>query len=294
MSNMQNQVTGTFDLSDWGTVSISGPDAQDFLQRMSTVDFRTTSAGQINHGAVLTGKGTLVGLGMFHTIALDTFHFILSPGQSKTVAEHLKKFHFAEKLTVSDVSQSYRLYGTWNLPWAIDALLMKATSTTIDGVSYVIWRDDIRPSLVWAQTARSQSSGLGGPLLPPELFHFFRIEAAVPQMGIEATSGEIILETNFDRAVARNKGCYPGQEVVERIFTYGSVNRKLLPLLLDTSGPAVPAELLADGRVAGTIVSAAIDPGRPNQSVALAYVQKNYWNRREGFETSLGFRAKLR
>lgn len=60
------------------------------------------------------------------------------------------------------------------------------------------------------------------------------------------------------RALNFSKGCYLGQEIVERIRSRGNVHRHLRPLELEGPMPATGAELtLEDGTVAGRITSAA-------------------------------------
>ena len=127
-------------------------------------------------------------------------------------------------------------------------------------------------------------------LLGQHLFEYYRIHAGIPQVGIEASEKEIILETGFDRAVARNKGCYPGQEVVERIFTYGSVNRKLMCVSIDCAGgsmadpiASLPLPLLVDDKPVGNLVSVESCPDDAHRAIGLAYVHRNYWGRRESF-----------
>jgi len=83
----------------------------------------------------------------------------------------------------------------------------------------------------------------------------------------------LIMETGRDAAVSFSKGCYLGQEVVERIAARGHVNRRISGVLLD--GDTLPARgtaLLADGRPVGYVTSAARSPlfERP---IALAMIQ---------------------
>ena len=65
-------------------------------------------------------------------------------------------------------------------------------------------------------------------------------------------------ETSQMRALHFSKGCYLGQEIVERIRSRGNVHRHLRPLELDGPVPAGGTELtLEDGTVRGQITSAA-------------------------------------
>lgn len=297
---MQNKVTGYFDLSDWGTVAITGKDSADYLQRMSTVNLKSLDPGNVAHGTFLTGKGGLVALGMLERLAPDQFHFHVSPGQAARTAEHLEKFHFAEVLEVKDVSSQWALLGGWGLERP--AAAMRVVDGQWRGLTCRIWGDDCRPALTWVKigreqlnSARESLAGQGVSELGRPLFHYFRVAYAVPELGVEVGLDEIVLETGFDRAVARNKGCYPGQEVVERIFTYGSVNRKLLPVkFVSQVPPELPQALLDAGKNVGELVSAAAVPDEPGRFVGLAYVHRSQWERRDAFRTEKGIEVTLR
>jgi folate-binding protein YgfZ len=97
-----------------------------------------------------------------------------------------------------------------------------------------------------------------------------RIELGWPRMGAELTEKTIPAETGIvDRTVSFTKGCFTGQELVARIDSRGgNVPRHLRGVRLTTAGAPVGAELVVDGKVAGTLTSVADD-------VALAYVARD-------------------
>ena len=86
-----------------------------------------------------------------------------------------------------------------------------------------------------------------------------RIEAAWPAMGSEIEPGETIpAETGITGvAVSFTKGCYPGQELVERMDSRGSSAPRLLQVV-DAPAGASPGEVLVrDGEHIGTLTSVA-------------------------------------
>jgi folate-binding protein YgfZ len=86
----------------------------------------------------------------------------------------------------------------------------------------------------------------------------FRIVEGIPAYGVDIAEKDLPQETSQMRALHFNKGCYLGQEIVERIRSRGNVHRHLRPLELSGPVPASGAELtLEDGKVAGHITSAA-------------------------------------
>ena len=61
-----------------------------------------------------------------------------------------------------------------------------------------------------------------------------RIEAGIPRVGPDINEGIVPPEANLEgKAFSLTKGCYPGQEVVARMDTYGSIKRRLVGLILD-------------------------------------------------------------
>jgi folate-binding protein YgfZ len=86
----------------------------------------------------------------------------------------------------------------------------------------------------------------------------FRVAEGIPAYGIDMTERDLPQETSQMRALHFSKGCYLGQEIVERIRSRGNVHRHLRPLELAGPVPAGGTELRsADGESAGQITSAA-------------------------------------
>jgi folate-binding protein YgfZ len=86
----------------------------------------------------------------------------------------------------------------------------------------------------------------------------FRIAEGIPAYGIDMVERDLPQETSQMRALHFNKGCYLGQEIVERIHSRGNVHRHLRHLEWTGALPAAGTELhLETGAVAGQIRSAA-------------------------------------
>ena len=91
----------------------------------------------------------------------------------------------------------------------------------------------------------------------------FRVAEGIPVYGIDMEERDLPQETAQMRALHFSKGCYLGQEIVERIRSRGSVHRHLRPLELVGPVPAGGTELTikdgteGDGTVAGVVTSAA-------------------------------------
>ena len=89
-----------------------------------------------------------------------------------------------------------------------------------------------------------------------------RIEAGLPQAGPDLNEEIVPPEANLEgKAFSLSKGCYPGQEVVARMDTYGSVRRRLVGLVLeDKVLPPPGAKLFSGEREVGWVSSAVQSP----------------------------------
>jgi folate-binding protein YgfZ len=85
----------------------------------------------------------------------------------------------------------------------------------------------------------------------------FRIAEGIPAYGVDMAERDLPQETSQTRALHFTKGCYLGQEIVERIHSRGSVHRHLRQLELTGPVPAAGTELILEGAPAGSITSSA-------------------------------------
>jgi folate-binding protein YgfZ len=121
----------------------------------------------------------------------------------------------------------------------------------------------------------------------------FRIAEGIPAYGLDMAERDLPQETSQMRALHFSKGCYLGQEIVERIHSRGNVHRHLRPVELTGSAPAPGTELqLANGKPGGQITSAAALPLPKGERVfALAMIRSEAEDADQPFTYSDGQRA---
>ncbi len=116
----------------------------------------------------------------------------------------------------------------------------------------------------------------GAPLAGAETFDVLRIENGVPWYGRDVTADTLALEAPYDAAISFKKGCYLGQEVMERVTARGHVNRKLVGLAMaDDVVPDAGTHLFALDRDVGWVTSAARS-WRLGHAIALGYVRREH------------------
>ena len=109
-----------------------------------------------------------------------------------------------------------------------------------------------------------------------------RILEGTPAYSIDMTNKDLPQETNQMRALHFTKGCYLGQEIVERIRSRGNVHRTLSGFILGDARPSVKTSLLADEKPVGEITSVARIslPGTGEQVLALGTIRREALERK--------------
>lgn len=223
----------------WSWVTLAGPDAADFLQRVTTVDTRILGPGQGAPGCLLTGQGKVRAVFMLWNRGDSTYAFEFDAGATgawkTSLLDALEQLHFAEKFEVKDASTGLACRWVFGPEWA-DA---PPPGTTLSwGAVRVLHHgseDFGRPWLtLWGpgdEVDRFLAEKTGSlQSIDRSEWEGWRVAALTPWIDSEIDSSTIPLEVGLERAVSQNKGCYPGQEVIERIRTYGSPARRLCKL----------------------------------------------------------------
>ena len=118
----------------------------------------------------------------------------------------------------------------------------------------------------------SRLEAAGAEPADAEAARVVRLEHGKPRYTEDISDRFLAQEANQPRALHFSKGCYLGQEIVERVRSRGQIHRVLRPLILETKEPPAPGvKLQVDGADA-EITSAAYSPAL-GKVVALAYVR---------------------
>ncbi len=145
-------------------------------------------------------------------------------------------------------------------------MVARLSTTGAPGFAIIGTRQDRDELVRLLESAGAVSAG-------PEDARVVRIENGRPRYGEDFTDKHLPQETQLLHGVHFNKGCYLGQEIVERIRSRGGVHRFLVRLAVDASEPPAPGTpIAAAGKAVGEITSAAWSP-EAGKVVALGYVR---------------------
>ncbi len=136
--------------------------------------------------------------------------------------------------------------------------------------SWQVWVAPEHVSELWEALRKAGARPTGTAAL-----NLFRISRGIPQFGVDIRERDLPQETGQTRALNFTKGCYLGQEIVERIRSRGAVHRQFTAFAVEGTLPEPGAKILADEKEVGEITSGAILPlPGGDRPVALGYLRR--------------------
>jgi len=258
------------DLSDRGKICVAGEDRARLLHALCTNDVQNLAAGQGQHAFFLSEKGRVLADAYLYNagevIWLDT-----EPELRTTLREHLERYIIADDVTLTDETESLACIGIEG-PKALEFALKAQFKTNANWTGEPGIRVFVPVS--GKQDLIDELSKLGIPQASREEANIVRIENGKPRYGEDISDRYLVQETGLFDAVHPNKGCYLGQEIVERVRSQGQVHRLLMRLRIDGSSVPGPGVKLRRNQVdVGEITSAAYSPGS-EETVALGYLRR--------------------
>jgi tRNA-modifying protein YgfZ len=273
------------DLSARGRTEAFGRDRARLLHNLTTNHVKQLQPGQGCYAFLLTPQGRIQA--DIHILALeDRFLLDTEPETRERVPQVIGKYIIADDVKLEDVSGrtcELAIEGPGaaaalaaagapapEAPWdhaAWEGAIVAAISSTGQPGFRLIAPAERKADLA----ARLEAAGASQA--SPEAARVVRMENGVPRYGEEIFETSLPQETRQMHAVHFNKGCYMGQEIVERIRARGHVNKLLMKVLIEGEAPlARGAKLEAGGAEAGEIASSVFSPAA-GRVVALAYVR---------------------
>jgi len=281
------------DRSDAGRLALTGDDALDLINRLSTNELATLEVGAGAATVLTTNKGRIVDLLHVHR-SEDRLVVFTSPENQQRVAEWIDFYTFVEDVAIEDATGETAMLSLTGLDSTkfLDELtdgqasllaIYERLSTQISEVAAEVYRSDFLgpPSfdIVFDAELRDNLFGVltdnGAKPAGADVVEAVRVQRGIPAFGKELTEDYNPHEANLVHHVSFSKGCYIGQEVIARLQTYKKVSKYLVGLRWDGDGPAPGSFLTHDGKRMGIITSVARLP-HTGANVGLAYVRKQF------------------
>ncbi|MGH9517191.1 MAG: YgfZ/GcvT domain-containing protein [Terriglobales bacterium] len=272
-------------------LSLTGRDRTRWLNGMVSNNIRDLAVGTGVYAFVLTPQGHIqadvYAFNRGESLLVETDRM-----QAEALLRIFRKYIIMDKVEIEDLSEKVTVFAITG-PQSADALAslglskdlgqMQLADMNWDGTAVTVVRGD-NPSFpnyeLWvpAEQAESIWNALvqaGAVEVHGETLETFRILCGIPKVGQDTREKTLPQETGQERALNYNKGCYIGQEIVERIRARGAVHRTFVGFEVEGLAPAAGTKIQSEGKDVGEITSIASEPLK-GKRLALGYLRREF------------------
>jgi folate-binding protein YgfZ len=284
------EAVGVRVLGERRIVRVFGDDRVSFFHGMCSADVKGAAPGTILPALFLTEHAHLIA-DFFIWVTQDALILDIDDAVWTRSREHLERLIVADDVEFeeSDVSRVIDLEG----PRARDAAALFASGAAslgesrfiesdgslignlprLGGPAFTILATENRVDTIVDQIIPNVS---GARRINDDTAEILRIENGLARAGVDTTDKTIALEARMNRAISFNKGCYLGQETIERATARGGLKKKLFGLIfVDGRIPECGVAILLDGKAVGRVSSTALSPRFG--AIGLAILHHSAW-----------------
>ena len=283
---------GIAPLDQTGWLRITGEDRVRWLNGMVTNSIQDLKPGEGNFNFILSAQGRIQGTAYAFSqpdsVLIETDRAQLAP-----LTATLNRFIIMDDVELADISDSrtgIALIGP-NAAALLEQAGFSAPTAASPSLHAVTWNNrevtliaahsPLVPRFeLWADpaTAGDITTALtqaGAELVSPGALEALRILEGTPRYGIDIREKELPQETAQTHALHFAKGCYLGQEIVERIRSRGNVHRAFTAFRLEGALPAAGTPIEAEGKSIGELTSVASIPlATGSLQLGLGYIRR--------------------
>lgn len=283
---------GTYDLASRARISLTGSDRTRWLNGMVTNNIRDLQPGHGVYAFLLSPQGHILGdlyaynrgesllvdadrLQVEKILAVFDKYIIMDDVELANVSDQLSGIGIAGPKS----GEALRAVG-FDLP-VLNHLQFVETTWQQSGVTVIRGDNPCVESFeLWLASGDSEKlhqalMKAGAKSAGKAALDLLRIAAGIPRYGVDIRERDLPQETEQDRALNFSKGCYVGQEIVERIRSRGQVRRKFAGFEVSGPLPAIASKIQVEGKDVGEITSAASLPlTQGERGVALGYIRR--------------------
>jgi len=279
--------TAFIDLSSRGKIRVAGEDRARLLHAMSTNHIQQMQPGDGLYAFFLNAQGRILADAYVYDLS-DSMLLDTEPEAATKLVEHLDKYIIADDVTLEDETPRWAVFGLEgpeSIALATDlgvavpetkyhwlefgsGFVARTASATPEGLRIFLPAGERNAFLQKLQA-------VDVPEVSTEEARIVRLENGIPRYGEDITERFLVHETQALHGVHFSKGCYLGQEIVERVRSRGQVHRLLAPIRIKGSSIVPPGtKFTANGANAAEVTSAAYSPAL-REVVGLAYVRSD-------------------
>jgi folate-binding protein YgfZ len=281
-----------YDLGSRAKISVTGGDRVRWLNGMVTNNVRDLTTGHGVYAFLLNPQGHILGdlyaYNRGESLLVDT-----DQSQVEKILAVFDKYIIMDDVEVENISDKWTAIGIAgpsageclrtagfavpvleglqfvDLPCQqISVTLARGDNPLVD--SFELWLAPENHGSLYQSLVKAGARPAGTAAV-----ELLRIAAGIPRYGADIRERDLPQETEQERALNFVKGCYVGQEIVERIRSRGQVRRKFTGFEIRGRLPEPGSKIQLDGKDAGEITSAASLPWASGDlSVALGYLRR--------------------
>jgi folate-binding protein YgfZ len=292
---------GLYDLSDRAKIAVTGGDRVRWLNGMVTNNVRDLAPNHGVYAYLLNAQGRIQGDLYAYNLG-DSLMVDTEGQQRERVLAHFDKYIIADDVEVADagatltsigvagpraraVLDAAGIHGPDLAPLelcspqcdcacgCLQCTLVRGedfAAPSFSGTSFEIWLAPDKRKSTWDALIAAGARPAGA-----EALELRRISFGIPRFGVDIRERDLPQETGQDRALNFTKGCYLGQEIVERIRSRGAVHRLFTAFAADGALPEAGTPILADEKEAGEVTSSALLPlAGGDRAIALGYLRR--------------------
>jgi folate-binding protein YgfZ len=249
---------------------VSGKDSRRYLNARLSADIRSLGKGDSRLAAMLSAQGKTEGLFRIQALDDSTFVIVAWGGENSLLTESLKRFIVADRVTVEDVTPQFSLLHVTPQSYAQKVLSQLSKSDQLYTLcipaerGYLDGVDVLLPQSLCSELFALLAAD-GTKSVPQSEAELARIRHGHPDFPKEIGPDSLFQESGLTDAIAFGKGCYVGQEVIERVDAIGKLPKRLRRLRIEAelASSAIEQGLSvtsSDGYPLGRLLSIAFDP----------------------------------
>jgi len=282
---------------------MEGKDVLDFLHRVSTNSVKDLKPDEIINTLFLNEKGKIISRSTLLNL-VDKFYLIGNSGQDTRLFSWLSKYIITEDIIIQDLSKQYTILELSGKQCNSFITLLvgdnddstesnKVRLVKQDGFSFYFLNEkkfngsvckiliEKEKCAEYLEYMFNMKSVFDLSVVGEDAYDYFRIENGIPAFPNEINDSTNPYEVNLIDEVSFKKGCYIGQEVITRLYTYDKVQRKLFNIILKEPLTEKPPLIVTDeaGNEMGELTT--ISSGKINHlHSGLALIKKKVLNER--------------
>jgi folate-binding protein YgfZ len=284
--------SGVYERSVRAKIALTGSDRVRWLNGMVTNNIRDLEPGRGVYAFLLNPQGHILGdlyaYNRGESLLVDT-----DQAQVEKILAVFDKYIIMDDVEVANISDQWSAIGITGLKSRealqaagfgvpelkplqfVEITWQQTTVTLVRGdnpqvKAFELWLAPGDTERVYEALTEAGAKPIGTRAL-----ELLRIAAGIPRYGVDIRERDLPQETEQERALNFSKGCYVGQEIVERIRSRGQVRRKFTGFEIAGQLPAGGSKIQAEGKEVGEITSAASLPTAGGERrLALGYIRR--------------------